>query len=181
MFVITFAPTVAGAATGTVTFTTNDVDEASYSFAVNALGLTPIEGWRLTHFNTIANVGNGADVADPDGDGMKNLTEYGFTLDPKVPGTSGGVTASVNAGGYLEIRFTRNTGRTDLTYTVEATSNLVTWTPIASSTGGAATVGSGAHSVVESGAGAVKTVTVEDSQTAISGSPRFLRVKMVRN
>ncbi len=180
-FVVTFAPTVAGAVAGTVGFATNDADEASYSFAVSGLALSPIESWRLTHFNTIGNAGSGADLADPDGDGLLNLAEYGFTLDPIVPTTSAGATGRVNGSGYLEIQFARNTGRTDLTYTVEASSNLGSWVPIASSTMGAATVGAGAHSVVESGAGAVRTVTVEDSQAALAGSPRFLRVKMVRN
>ena len=178
--VVTFAPTVAGAATGTVTFTTNDTNEGTYTFTTTGLALSPIESWRLTHFGSIANTGNAADLMDPDGDGLRNLAEYGFSLDPNTA-SSGGATVQVNAGGYLEIQFTRNTGRTDLTYTVEASSNLVTWTPIASSSAGGATVGSGAHSVVETGAGAVRTVRVEDAQTAAAGSPRFLRVKIVRN
>ena len=180
-FAVTFAPTVAGASAGTVSFTTNDNDEVNYSFAVSGLGLTPIESWRLTHFNTIANAGNGADSIDADGDGLRNLVEYGFTLDPNVPTASAGAITRVNVGGYLEIQFTRNIGRTDLTYTIEASSNLVAWTPIASSAAGAATAGSGAHSVAESGAGATRAVTVEDSQPAIAGSPRFLRVKIIRN
>ena len=180
MFVITFAPTVAGAATGTVTFTTNDANEGTYTFTTTGLALSPIESWRLTHFGAITNTGNGADLADPDGDGLRNLVEYGFSLDPSAPSADGAI-GGVNVGGYLQIQFTRNTGRTDLTYTVEASSDLVTWTPIASSTTGSATVAAGAHSVAETGAGAIKTVTVDDSQTAASGSPRFLRVKIVRN
>ena len=180
-FVITFAPSVAGPATGTVSFTTNDPDEGTYTFAVSGLGLSPIESWRLTHFSSIANSGAGADLADPDGDGLVNLAEYGFALDPKAPSTGVGATVRVNNGGYLEIQFTRNTERTDLSYTVQVSSDLVTWTPIAISSGGGATVVAGAHSVTETGAGSGRTVTVEDSQTTTSGSPRFLRVKMQRN
>lgn len=180
-FVVTFAPTVAGAATGTVTFTTNDADEATYTFTVTGLALTPIESWRLTYFGAIANTGNGADLADADADGLSNLAEYGLSLDPKLPANGAIPTTRVNGGGYLEIEFTRNTGRTDLTYTVQVSSDLVTWTPIARSASGGTTVGSGAHSVAETGTGAIKTVSVEDSQTAVSGSPRFLRVTMVRN
>ena len=180
-FVVTFAPTVAGAVSGTVSFTTNDADEGSYAFAVSGLALSPVESWRLARFGGIANAGNAADTADPDGDGLRNTLEYGFTLDPNVPSLAGIPTVRVNAGGYLEIQFTRNTANTDLTYTVQASSDLVTWTPIASSTAGAVTVASGAHSVAEAGGGAIKTVTVEDSQPASAGSVRFLRVRLVRN
>lgn len=69
----------------------------------------------------------------------------------------------------------------DLTYTVQVSSDLVTWTPIASSSGGGATVVLGAHSVTETGAGPGRTVTVEDSQPTNAGSRRFLRVTMQRN
>ncbi len=180
-FVVTFAPTVGGPASGTVHFTTNDADENDYAFVVSGLALYPLENWRLAHFGTTANSGNAADTADPDGDGLSNLVEYAFSLDPWTPSRSGLPIARLNPGGYLEIQFTRNTANTDLTYTVEASADLVTWTPIASSTAGAATNGTGAHSVVESGGGTIKTVTVEDSQPVSAGSARFLRVKLVRN
>ena len=179
--VVTFAPTVAGAANGTVTFTTNDTTEGSYAFAVSGLALSPAESWRLSHFGGIANTGNAADTADPDGDGLRNTLEYAFSLDPQLPNLAGIPTARVNMSGYLEIQFTRNTGNTDLTYTVQASSNLVTWTPIASSAAGAATAASGAHSVSESGGGTIKTVTVEDSQPMSAGNARFLRVSVTRN
>ena len=179
--IITFAPTVAGPAIGTVTFTTNDADEATYTFTIAGLALTPLESWRLTHFGNIANSGHGADLADADFDGLQNLAEYGLSLDPKTPTAGNGAIVKVNGNGYLEIEFTRNTGRTDLTYNVEASTNLLNWTTIASSTAGGATVASGAHAVAETGAGAIKMVKVEDSQAVASGSPRFLRVKMARN
>ena len=180
-FAITFAPTVAGGSTANVSFTTNDVNEGSYSFAVTGLALAPVESWRLAHFDGIANTGDSADSADPDFDGLRNILEYGFGLDPKVAGLAGIPTVRVNAGGYLEIRFNRNTANSDLTYTVQASANLLTWTGIASSTAGAAMMGSGAHSVQESGAGAISAVTVEDSQPVSAGSVRFLRVKILRN
>ena len=180
-FVVTFAPTVPGAVVGTVTFTTSDSDEANYSFAVSGLALSPVESWRLSHFGTIANTGNGEDSADPDGDGLRNIVEYAFSLDPQVAGLAGMPTGRINGGGYLEMQFTRNTANSDLTYTVQASADLVTWVAIAVSSSGAATVSSGAHSVVESGGGAIKTVIVEDSQLMSAGTTRFLRVKLLRN
>ena len=180
-FVVTFAPSGAGPVSGTVSFTTNDADEGSFTFAISGLGLSPVESWRLLHFGGISNAGSAADTADPDGDGLRNALEYGFALDPAVPSLAGLPTVRTNGSGYLEIRFTRNAANTDLIYTIQASPDLVTWTSIASSTAGAATVGSGAHSVAESGGGAIKTVTVEDSQPVSAGNVRFLRVKLVRN
>ncbi len=81
-FVVTFAPTAAGAATGTVSLTTNDADQGSYTFAVSGLGLGPVESWRLAHFGVIANAGDAANTADPDGDAYNNLMEYAFGTNP---------------------------------------------------------------------------------------------------
>ncbi|MDB6079956.1 MAG: hypothetical protein JWO82_3703, partial [Akkermansiaceae bacterium] len=39
--------------------------------------------WRLAHFSTAENAGDAADLADPDHDGVTNLMEYAFNLDPK--------------------------------------------------------------------------------------------------
>jgi hypothetical protein len=180
-FVVTFAPASAGAVSGTVSFTTNDADEGAYDFAVSGLGLSPVESWRLAHFNTTANAGSAADDADPEGDGVRNTLEYAFTLDPLVPSVSGLPVVTKNAGGYLQIQFTRNAANTDLTYAVQVSTDLTPWTIIATSTAGAATVASGAHSVVESGSGGVKTVIVEDATPTTAHANRFLRVRVTRN
>ena len=44
--------------------------------------LHPLESWRLSRFGSAANRGTSADTADPDGDGVPNLLEYAFGLDP---------------------------------------------------------------------------------------------------
>ena len=180
-FVVTFAPSLAGNAAGTVSFTTNDADETNYSFAVAGLGLSPVESWRLENFGTILDAGNAADLSDPDRDGLRNLMEYALSLNPNVPNGAGAVSVRANPNGYLEIQFSRSAAHSDIGYIVQASSNFVTWTPIATSTGGAATVASGAHSAAESGNGTIKLVTVEDSQAMSVSSPRFLRLKIVRN
>ena len=45
--------------------------------------LTDLESWRLLHFNTTANTGDAANDFDYDQDGLVNMVEYAFGLDPK--------------------------------------------------------------------------------------------------
>ena len=44
--------------------------------------LTAIEKWRYANFGNSANTGNGADLADPDNDGVTNLAEYTAGTNP---------------------------------------------------------------------------------------------------
>lgn len=56
----------------------------SRSLIAHFVPATPINTWRQAHFGSTVNAGDAADIADPDGDGVKNLAEFGFGLDPKV-------------------------------------------------------------------------------------------------
>ncbi len=146
------------------------------------IGNTPLENWRLTYFGTTADSGAAADSADGDGDARNNLLEYALLTDPTVAASNGPPAISRNIAGYLQIQFNRDLTRTDLRYLVEATSDLTAgWTVIASSIHGAAMLASGAHSAVETGAGNVKSVTVEDSAPAASYSTRYLRLRVLRD
>jgi uncharacterized delta-60 repeat protein len=49
---------------------------------IEATTLGPLENWRLVHFGTAENTGPGADTADPDSDGLENLVEFAFGLNP---------------------------------------------------------------------------------------------------
>jgi sugar lactone lactonase YvrE len=89
--------------------------------------LTLTQGWRQTHFGSIANSGSAADAADPDGDGLKNLLEYALNLPPNAASR---VPAAVQAaGGNLEYTYTRGTAAYNggTTFQVEWSDDLTTW------------------------------------------------------
>jgi hypothetical protein len=68
--------------------------------------------------------------ADPDGDGIVNLLEYAFELNPLLPAVDGLPKQSfVTVGGveYLAITFRRNRQASDITFVPEAASDLTTW------------------------------------------------------
>lgn len=97
----------------------------SYSFkayATNALGtthtavasfttLTQAQGWRQTHFGTTANDGSAADDADHDNDGLPNLIEYAFGLNPTLGG-SRLLPSPQHGGGALILTFIEPAGVT---------------------------------------------------------------------
>lgn len=117
---------------------------------------------------------------DYDRDGIANLAEYAFSLDPTSPGTAALPAAQrKNYAGtdYLSLTFTQSAFATDLTYAVEASADLRTWTNIATSSGGALTTGPGF--VSESGSGSAISVEVRDNVPMSGGTAgRFLRVKI---
>ncbi len=91
-----------------------------------SVDLSPRQSWRQTHFGTIANTGSAADSADPDADGLTNLVEYAFDLDPNVASTTAVPTMSTDADNWI-YTFTRPAARSDVTYEVEASTDLGTW------------------------------------------------------
>jgi hypothetical protein len=127
--------------------------------------LTPLEQWRLTHFGTTANTGASADTADFDGDGLTNLLEYALGSTPTSLASAAPPNVRITniAPPRLEISFFRARPSAELTYTVEASSNLVTWTTLASNPG---IVG--------------QSVTVTDTVDLPTANPprRFLRLRV---
>ncbi len=126
---------------------------------------TPAQGWRQTWFATMANSGNAADTADPDGDGIPNLMERALggsptqfsldllpALDPTVP--------------LLSIVFPRAKGFTDHLLLVQESSSadLTTWIPAI-----------GTETILDQGLSERVTFTVPPSPTG----KKFLRLKVV--
>ncbi len=132
---------------------------------------TPIEAWRFTWFGSADNSGSGADTFDYDFDGMPNLLEYALGMNPTQPGISAQPFAGT-AEDHLTITFTRMREATDVTYRVEAASDLSTgsWMEIWSS----ATIPYGG------GSNPSEQITVADTHAITANPRRFLRLTITR-
>ena len=116
--------------------------------------------WRRDNFGVTANSGDAADLADPDGDGLANLLEYALAADPLAPSADALPAVTYHEG---RLRFDVPVPRADVIYTVEASSDLVSWTPLASRSGSTAS-------------GEVWSVT--DDSSALEAPRRFLRLRV---
>jgi hypothetical protein len=104
---------------------------------ISALEPATIEQWRARYFATTANAGDAASDADPDGDGLPNLLEYAFGLDPTQADPAGQLVPVVlrqDGEDWFACEFLRNTNATDLTFRIQATSDLSApdWSEVAS-------------------------------------------------
>lgn len=82
-----------------------EADHLQYGFAAVS-DLTAREKWRQTFFGTSSNSGPAADTADPDQDGLINLLEFAFALDPTE--TSVLPVQSGRNEGVFEFAYTRS-------------------------------------------------------------------------
>jgi hypothetical protein len=145
------------------TWPTNDLFDATLSYTA----------WQAKRF-TAAELGNPAisgDNADADGDGLRNLMEYGLGLEPKTPDHNlrpAGAIQTVNGQAYLTLTFRRRLLAHEVAYTAETSSNLLDWAaaqqlglPIQNANG-------------------FQTVTFRDSVPVPDQTSRFMRLKVSR-
>ena len=94
-------------------------------------GLTLLESWRQTYFGVTAGTGAAANSADPDNDGLPNIVEFGFGLNPVLPGSSQ-LPAPQFAGGTQVISFTQPWNVSGITYIAEWSPSLAenSWTAL---------------------------------------------------
>ncbi|ADE53633.1 peptidase-like protein [Coraliomargarita akajimensis] len=140
---------------------------------------TNYELWTDDHFSPIeqADPAIVGQLQDPDADGIPTFLEYAFALNPRVANSRDVMPSLLQTGPHHGLRFTRSPNRSELTYQVLASSDLLNWDLIAESRNGAATVdvGSQSHSISESGT-ETKEVDVYDVSTS---SPRFYRLQVL--
>jgi len=149
---------------------------------------SPLEAWRLANFGTSADTGDTANTGDFDHDGIVNLLEYALGLNPTVASGAAALPTALRGDAHpllsdrLAISFSLpSPNPTDVTYIVQASDDLATWTDVASKTGADdwQWLGGGASHVVTSGSGSV-TVKIGDLVPADAGHPRrVMRLKVV--
>ncbi len=87
--------------------------------------------WQQDKFTPgeLADSGISGPGSDPDTDGLANLIEYALGLEPKAVSTSVLPELSTTATDWV-YTYTRPTDRPDITYVVEVSTNLTTWTAV---------------------------------------------------
>lgn len=181
-----------GVATASVTGSNLSLSPVAPGTSTISLQVSDLDGnqlqvpltFQVTVNNTLSNwattegltSGQNGPTDDPDFDGRKNLLEYALM---SSPGTANGsaepalntVTDGADKKATLTFKVRKFAA---LTYTVEGSSNLTTWTPVWSSTSGfadpavSASVNNADHTLV----------TIKDSLPYSDTSPRFLQLKV---
>jgi len=112
----------------------NSVGTSPNSAQATATPLSLLQAWRFANFGTIGNNGSAADTACPANDGICNLLKYATGIAPFKPAPSlagPGLSATNNA---LTLTFNRIADPT-LTYSVLASTDLINWQSIWTSSG----------------------------------------------
>ena len=107
---------------------------ASYSFApesnrvFTANFLAAFTAWASRYFtpDELAASNISGPLAAPNGDGVPNLLYYAFNANPRT-GDRSVLPRVAQENGFLTLTYTVNPDATDLTYTVEVSSDCVTW------------------------------------------------------
>jgi hypothetical protein len=78
---VTFNSSAPGTKSVALRFSAGGFDDI-FDLTLSGRALSSLEAWRQLHFETLASEGIAADNADPDGDGIENLIEFAFGLNP---------------------------------------------------------------------------------------------------
>jgi len=103
-----------------------------FTYLRSTAPLAPLEAWRLQFFNITTNSGIAADNFDFDNDGLVNLVEYAFGLNPTRSDSLALPQPDLTAG-VMGVSFTQPAGVAGITYGAEWSSTLApgSWTAIA--------------------------------------------------
>ncbi len=148
----------------------NGEREGPDSAPVSISALSAYQQWKLNAGLSV----DTPDTATPDGDGLPIILKYALNLPLGTPEPAP-TELSRSGAGDLVFAFERRSPA-PVTYVVQSSTDLVTWTDIATCPAGG-DVWSGSATVAEQGSGASRTVAIS---VPLSGqSRRFLRVRIV--
>jgi len=145
---------------------------------------SPWDNWRLRHFSSaeLTNAAISGELADPDGDGIRNLFEYAFNFDPRMAEDAGGFSGALErvptpdglagAGRGLVVTYKRRLPPTDLLYDVQWSSDFTTWTS-------AGPQETREFERIDDGNGLTETVKIQVFDPPLVPL-RFLRLKLTR-
>lgn len=130
-FTVQFAPLTGGGKTAALHIANNDEDENPFDIVLTGNGLVTEAQWRQQFFGTTSTSGVYADTADFDRDGIANLVEYAFALNP-VQNSAGQLPQLQRAGTTLGFTFTQPPSVTGVTYGAQFTLSLTpaNWQPV---------------------------------------------------
>lgn len=136
--------------------------------------------WGISHFSSgeLAQDEIAGPLADPDDDGICNLLESAFGGNPVLSDSKDILPLIDVQGSYGRIAFICDSFRSDITYNVEASDDLIDWTQVAKSVSGAKAIPvNGLSSVSDTGIG-VRLVTITDNVDLKLQPQRFFRVRI---
>jgi hypothetical protein len=88
--------------------------------------IKPVDAWRYANFGALANSPQAADAADWSGAGIPNLLAFALNINPLSP--SPALLPAVSSGSnYLTLTYSPNPAASDVTYTVQASTDLIHW------------------------------------------------------
>ena len=141
---------------------------ASSTAAILTVPTTQLEAWRLFYFGTVVNSGSAQDTASPAGDGVANLMRYALGIAPTAR-VSRQLPVAGMSNSYLTLKFRVPPSATGVTYHVQASPNLKTWSEIDIA---ANTVTTGFDT------DGTPTITVRDDVAANGTTRRFMRLQI---
>ena len=129
-FTVTFTPSAAGSKSAAIHLPNGDAARNPFDIALTGTGLDTPATLRQQYFGTTSNSGDAADNADPDHDGLANLLEFAFGLNPTEANASGALPQPAPNGGNFGVSFTQPANVTGITYGAVYSVDLVNWFPV---------------------------------------------------
>lgn len=105
-----------------------DIGMMALMEVIDPANLTPLQAWRNFRFNSPIDQFDGADMADPDGDGVINYLDFAFG---HRPNTAAGMPSFKLTNDFLAVTFgRRKPAGNDVAYEVLKSTDLVNWSQI---------------------------------------------------